>query len=120
MAVTFALTNRKAVVVGNQRKVTGVLTATGTTTDNGDAITPAVFGLHTLEALELEPAIDSASNPEAAFLGRFIPNASTVVGGVIVFVTADGTPGDALPLTVITDGTNVSAAPIFNATAYGV
>jgi hypothetical protein len=105
MAVTFAVTGRKYSVFGDRRRVIGTLTATGTTTDNGDAITPAAFGLHTLETLEL--------------VGRFIPNASSVVGGVIVFITADGTTGDAVPLTVITDGTDVVAAPIFNFTAFG-
>jgi hypothetical protein len=119
MAVTFAVTGRKYSVFGDRRRVIGTLTATGTTTDNGDAITPAAFGLHTRETLELEPALDSNSNPEASFVGRFIPNASSVVGGVIVFITADGTTGDAVPLTVITDGTDVVAAPIFNFTAFG-
>jgi hypothetical protein len=119
MAVTFAVTNRKAVVSGDQRKVTGTLTATGTTTDNGDAITPSVFGLILLDSLELEPSLDSVSNPEAAFIGRYI-HTNQAAGGVIVFITADGTTGDAVPLTVITDGTDVVAAPIFNFTAYGV
>lgn len=120
MAVTFAVTNRKAIVTGDQRKVTGTLTATGTTTDNGDAILPSVFGLVLLDSLELEPGLDSVSNPEASLLARYIPGTSTAVGGVIVFITADGTPGDALPLTVITDGTNVSAAPSYQFAAYGV
>jgi hypothetical protein len=119
MAVTFAVTNRSASVAGSQRKVTGTLTGTGTTTDNGDAITPSVFGLVLLDSLELEPALDSVSNPEAAFLGRYI-HTNQAAGGVIVFITADGTTGDAVPLTVITDGTNVSAAPLFAFTAYGV
>jgi hypothetical protein len=119
MAVTFAVTNRGHNVVGNQRNVTGTLTATGTTTDNGDAITPAAFGLILLSSLELEPAIDSASNPEAVFGARYIAGANQAVGGVIVFYTADTTPGDAVPLTVITDATSVSTFA-FNFSAYGV
>jgi len=107
MAVTATVTLLTRNVVGNQRKHSGLITWSGTTTDNGDALTPAAFGLHTLQDLDLETAVDSTSNPENDFGTKFIKT-SDVAGGVVVFYTANGTPGNAVPFTVITDGTSVA------------
>jgi hypothetical protein len=107
MAVTAAVTLLNRNVTGNQRKHSGLITWAGTTTDNGDALTPATFGLHTLADLELEPAVDSTSNPENVFGTKYIKT-SDVVGGKVTFYTAHGTPGAAVPFLVITDGTSVA------------
>lgn len=117
MAVTAAVTLLTRNVTGNQRAHSGLITWAGTTTDNGDALTPAQFGLHTLQDLDLEPAVDSTSNPENVFPTKYIKT-SDVAGGVVVFYTAHGTPGGAVAQLVLTDGTSV-ANYTSRFTAYG-
>jgi hypothetical protein len=88
MAVTFAVTLLRKGVAGDRRLHTGTITATGTTTDNGDAITAALFGLHTLQSLNFHPFVDSTSNPENAAAAAYIgtsPNAAGSTAGVVVF-----------------------------------
>ncbi len=104
---TFAVTN---LVRNNASKRihTGIITATGTTTDNGDAVTPELFGLHSIEYLDLSPTVDSAANPENAATMAYIPSTGKVVffGGA-----AAGSPQAAL-----TDGATVTGyAALFEA-----
>lgn len=103
MAVTFAVTDFKRGNTGDSRQNTGLLTLTGTTSDDGDAITAAQLGLSLIEALELETFLDSTSNPENAFIGTY-----NKASGKIVFHTAHGTPGGAVPLLQVTDGTTLT------------
>lgn len=100
MAVTFAVTNLQKVVAGSKRAHLGTLTATGTTTDNGDAIAPGIFGLSIIDTLEIGPMVDSASNPENAAAAQYIPSTGKIVffGGA-----AAGSPQAAL-----TDGATVT------------
>ena len=100
MAVTFAVTGLVRNVSGAKRENYGVLTATGTTSDNGDAVTPGLFGLAVLESLTLDPDVDSESNPENAAAAKYL--AST---GKIAFFggAAAGSPQAAL-----TDGATVT------------
>lgn len=102
MAVTAAVTDLEQFTLGGLRGRTGTLTFTGTTTDNGDALTAQPFGLDVIVDLSLRPALDSASNPENSFLPVWIKST-----GKVVFVTAASTSA-ATPLAVITDGTDVS------------
>lgn len=100
MAVTFAVTGLTRNVAGAKREHSGVITATGTTTDNGDAVTPALFGLSVIDSLLFDSAVDSTSNPENAAAAKYIPALGTVVffGGA-----AAGSPQAAL-----TDGATVT------------
>jgi len=109
MAVTFAVTLLKKGVAGDRRLMTGTITATGTTTDNGDAITAALFGLHTIQSLNFHTFNDSTSNPENASQAAYIgttPNAAGSTAGVVVFYggAAAGSPNAAL-----TDGSTVTS-----------
>jgi hypothetical protein len=79
MAVTFAVTGLNRDITGSKRIHYGVITATGTTTDNGDAVTPALFGLSTIERLDFDPFLDSAANPENAAQGKYIPSTGKIV-----------------------------------------
>jgi hypothetical protein len=108
MAVTFTVSNLRKGVAGDRRLFTGTITASGTTTDNGDAITAAAFGLHTLASLNFHPFVDSTSNPENASQAAYIPTSPGPGGstaGVIVFFggAAAGSPNAAL-----TDGATVT------------
>jgi hypothetical protein len=100
MAVTFTVSSLEKHNAGDRRLHTGTLTASGTTTDNGDAVTPALFGLHTITSLNLHPAVDSTSNPENASGLAYIPSTGKIVffGGA-----AAGSPWAAL-----TDGATVT------------
>jgi hypothetical protein len=100
MAVTFAVTGLKRDVTGSKRIHFGVITATGTTSDNGDAVTPALFGLSSIERLDFDPFLDSEANPENAATAKYIPST-----GKVVFVggAAAGSPQAAL-----TDGATVT------------
>lgn len=102
MAVTFAITDLSRDVT-SKRRHSGTITCTGTTTDDGDTITAAALGLSVIDDMKLETFLDSTSNPENAFHGAFNKNS-----GKIVFYTAHGTPGAAVPSLQITDGTSVS------------
>lgn len=103
MAVTFAVSDlsRDVTSVSNVRK--GLLTLTGTTSDDGDAIAASAFGLNRLDSLEIETLLDSAANPENAFIATW-----NKTSGKIVLHTAHGTPGGAVPLLQVTDGTTVT------------
>lgn len=108
MAVTFAISNVRKGIAGDVRFFTGTITATGTTTDNGDAITAAQLGLHTLRTLTFTPFNDSTSNPENAAYASYIgtsPGLGGTTAGVIVFYggAAAGSPQAAL-----TDGSTVT------------
>lgn len=103
MAATFAVSDLTREVMGSLRMHVGTITASGTTSDDGDAIAAAALGLSELLQLSLEPALDSLSNPENAFLPAWNPSTDK-----IVFYTAHGTPGGAVPLLQITDGTSVA------------
>jgi hypothetical protein len=103
MALTFAVTDFKRGNTGDSRQHTGLLTLTGTTTDDGDAIAASLLGLSVLDTIELETFLDSTSNPENAFIGTY-----NKTSGKIVFHTAHGTPGGAVPLLQVTDGTTLT------------
>lgn len=53
MAVTYAVSSLTRNVEGAKRVHRGTITATGTYTSGGDAVTPALFGLSTIENLDL-------------------------------------------------------------------
>jgi hypothetical protein len=103
MAVTFAVTDFRRGNTGDTRQNTGLLTMTGTTSDDGDALSAAAVGLSVIDSLELETFLDSTSNPENAFIGTY-----NKTSGKIVLHTAHGTPGGAVPLLQVTDGTTVT------------
>jgi len=71
----------------------GTITATGTTSDNGDAVTPALFGLSAIDSLIFDESIDSESNPENGAVAKYLPSTGKVVflGGA-----ASGSPQAAL------------------------
>lgn len=109
MAVTFSITLLKKGVSGDRRLHTGTITASGTTTDNGDAITAAAFGLHTIQSLNFHAFADSTSNPENAATAVYIgtsPNAAGSTAGKVVFFggAAAGSPQAAL-----SDGATVTS-----------
>lgn len=110
MAVTFAVTGLKRDVTSSKRIHRGVITATGTTVDNGDALSPATLGLHSLEQVDFEPFSDSDANPENSASARYIASTGKVVfyGGA-----AAGSPQAAL-----TDGATVTGYSA-NFVAYG-
>lgn len=93
MAVTWTVSDLDKGVQGNKRVNTGTITASGTTSDDGDAAAASLFGMSVLEDLQLSPFLDSTSNPENAFVGTWNKNS-----GKIVLHTAHGTPGDTVPL----------------------
>ena len=103
MAVTWAVSDLTREVMGSLRLHLGTLTATGTTSDDGDAITAAALGLEIVEDLSLGPALDSTSNPENALLPAW-----NSVDGKIVLFTAHGTPGPTVPLIQMTAGETVT------------
>lgn len=103
MAATFAITDLTRSVHGNQRYHTGTITATGTTSDDGDAITPAALGLTVIVDLVLEPFVDNTANPELAFAARW-----NKASGKIVFYATNAIPGAAVADPQITDGTTVT------------
>lgn len=103
MAITFAITDLLRDVGGSKRRHAGTITCTGTTTDDGDTIAASALGLSVIDDLQCMPFLDSTSNPENAFIGTFNKNS-----GKIVFHTAHGTPGGAVPLLQVTDGTSLT------------
>jgi hypothetical protein len=104
MAVTYAVSNLQRNVEGSKRSHRGRLTATGTYTAGGDAITPAQLGLSTIEHLVLNTYSDAQANPSSltaipvrvSDLSWKIALASNVVGAVN---TATIAAGKSLPLT---------------------
>lgn len=103
MALTFTVSDLVRQNIGSARLHTGTITCSGTNSDDGDAITAAALGLNTIVQLSLEPALDSTSNPENAFLPVWRSAA-----GKVVFYTAHGTPGGAVPLLQVTDATTLT------------
>jgi hypothetical protein len=99
MAVTFAVTGLKRDVGGSKRTHRGTITATGTVTAGGDAITPAALGLHVIESLALTPS----DNGTLVFEAKYV--AST---GKIKFFGTNATPGAAVADPEVTAGTSVS------------
>jgi hypothetical protein len=63
MAVTWAVTNLKREVTGSKRVHRGTLTATGTYTAGGDAVSASALGLSTIEHLDLTTLNDAAGSP---------------------------------------------------------
>lgn len=72
MAVTYAFTldpqGRQR--VGKQHVLSGLLTATGTYTTGGDAVTPASVGLGVIESLSIDSAF---TNGTEAMVSRYLP-----------------------------------------------
>jgi hypothetical protein len=108
MAVTFATTINRLGSGGDTRINTGVITATGTTTDNGDALTAAQLGLHTIRSVVFTPFVDSSSNPEnaatAAYIGTSNGAGGTTAGVVVFFGGAAAGSAQA----ALTDGATVT------------
>jgi hypothetical protein len=118
MALTFAVTELVRNVVGNQRQHSGLITATGTNTANGDAVTAAQLGLGLVYDLQPStPAVDSTTDPAAAFQVRFIP-ATTQLSGLVTFWGTDATPGAAVADIEVTAGTTLTGYS-FRFVAYG-
>ncbi len=105
MAVTFAVTNlRRSLDGGAYRSHRGTITATGTTSDDGDTAAASLFGLSLLDDLQLtSPFVDSTSNPELSYQGRF----NRASGKIVLFGT-NAVPGAAVADPQITDGTTVT------------
>lgn len=99
MAVTFAVTNLLRDVTGSKREHRGTITATGTNTAGGDAVTPQQFGLTVLESLQLSPQY----NGTLAFQARYVPST-----GKIIFFGTNAAPGAAVADPEVTAGTTVS------------
>lgn len=109
MAVTFAVTLLRKNISGNLRLHAGTITASGTTSDDGDAITAAAFGLHTISQLVFTPIVDSVSNPENAAYCYYLPTTPGLGGttaGKIVFY---GGAASGSPQAQLTDGSTVTA-----------
>lgn len=104
MAVTFAVSDLQRGSLGSDRIHTGLLTCSGTTTDNGDALTAEQVGLHVIKSLTFVSALDSVSNPENAFVLGYIKNGT----GALVTFHSQASAGATTPLAAITDGTSVS------------
>ena len=102
MAVTWTVSDLVKGVSGARRHATGTITASGTTSDDGDALAPSAIGLSYIEELVLQPSADSASNPENSFVPRW--EKST---GKIAFYS-QASAGATTPLAQITDGTTVT------------
>lgn len=118
MALTFAVTGLVRNVSGNQRQHSGLVTVTGTNTANGDAITAAQLGMELLYDLQPStPAVDSTSNPAAAYQVRFIP-AANQLSGLVTFWGTDATPGAAVADPEVTAGTTLTNYT-FRFVAYG-
>lgn len=109
MAVTFTVTNLRKGIAGDRRFHTGTITASGTTTDNGDAITAALFGLHTLASLNFHPIVDSTSNPENAAAAVYIPTAPGPGGSLAGVVVFFGGAAAGSPQAALTDGATVTS-----------
>lgn len=108
MAVTFTVSSLVRDNVGSARLHTGTLAVSGTTTDDGDAITAAQFGLTSIKNLQLSMA--AVSGNETAFIAHYDkPNAK------IIFYTAVTSPDGAKAEVQVTDGTDVSGTAYFSA-----
>ena len=112
MAVTFTVSNLIRDAAGSRRRHTGLITCSGTTTDNGDAITPEALGLHVIDDLVLSPTIDSASNPENSFIARWEKSLGTIS------FYSQASAGATTALAAITDGTSITHQFRFEAFGY--
>jgi len=99
MAITFAVTNLNRNVEGAKRVHRGTITATGTNTAGGDAVTPALFGLSVLEGLNLTPS----DNGTLSFEAKWVKST-----GKIKFFGTNATPGAAVADPEVTAGTSLS------------
>src|SRR5687767_12553041 len=99
MALTFAVTNLKRSVAGDKRVHYGTITATGTNTAGGDAVTPAALGLSVVDSLELTPS----DNGTLVFEAKYIKSS-----GKIKFFGTNATPGAAVGDPEVTAGTTLS------------
>lgn len=99
MAITFAVTNLKRSVAGDKRVHFGTLTATGTNSAGGDAVTPASMGLSVIDSLELSPS----DNGTLVFEAKYIKSS-----GKIKFFATNATPGAAVADPEVTAGTSLS------------
>lgn len=119
MAVTFtATTPINKQVSGTEACGRGVkITCSGTTSDNGDTLSPGLFGLTKLTSVVLHSGatVDSESNPENGFV---LALAQPSVGTFNVIFLSQAVAGATTPLAAITDGTSV-ANHVFYATGYG-
>ena len=117
MALTFTATRQgERQRVGTEAMGHFRVTCAGTTSDNGDTLSPSTFGMAALRHVILSSnAVDSASNPENAFvLGLVEPTTGTFK----VTFHSQATAGATTPLAAITDGTSV-ANYVFHVTVFG-
>lgn len=108
MAVTFAVTLLRKNIAGSLRLHTGTITATGTTTDDGDAITAAQFGLHTISQLVFVPIVDNLANPENAASPYYLPTTPGLGGTTAGKVVFYGGAASGSPQAQLTDGATVT------------
>lgn len=99
MAITFAVTALLRDVTASKRRHTGVITATGTNTAGGDAVTPALFGLSVIDNLKLTPA----DNGTLVFTPKWIKST-----GKVKFFATNAAPGAAVADPEVTAGTSLS------------
>jgi hypothetical protein len=99
MALTFAVTDLTRDVTASKRVHRGTITATGTNTAGGDAITPAALGLSLIESLKLTPS----DNGTLAFQAKWIKST-----GKIKFFGTNAVPGAAVGDPEVTAGTTLS------------
>lgn len=100
MAVTFAVVVNRVRSVGDVKEVTYTITPSGTTTDNGDALTFAQLGLTQCEYSDCGPAVDSPVT--GAFLPYYdIPNQK------IVFLAMGAVASAVTPLSEVTAATAI-------------
>lgn len=62
--------------VGKQHVVTGTLTASGNYTTGGDTISPALFGLGSIESLSFGDAFNTSTN---ALPARYVPSTGKIM-----------------------------------------
>jgi hypothetical protein len=114
MAVTYALTNQKLSVMGNNRYISGTLTATGTYTTGGDAVTAATLGMHTISDFDITTAINSTPTQ---FVARpsYTPPTTSVL---IQYYGTNAVPGAAVADPQLTSATSITGYA-FQFTALG-
>lgn len=99
MALTFAVTQFTRDVTASRRVHRGKLTATGTNTAGGDAVTPALFGLSVVDQLKLT----ASDNGTLVFQPKWIKST-----GKIKFFGTNAVPGAAVGDPEVTAGTTLS------------
>lgn len=117
MAVTFTADLLDRQVVGQEFMHHARITCSGTNTDNGDQLLAATLGLASLTNVIVHgAAVDSESAPENALAVGVVRPSAGVFN--IVFFTAHGTPGAAVPLLALQGGETVTNY-VFYVTAFG-